>query len=94
MITIKSLTEKVRLRIAAVIRRSRHDEKKLLNVIEYLWQIIDDIDTASDMAKSNDKTYRKIVERKQKLRWKTGINTDGYTLDLSGIKENEIKAWL
>ena len=64
----------------------RPGRKELESTIEYLWQIIDDIDTAGDMAKSNDKAYREIVERKQRLRWKTGITTDGYDLDMSGIK--------
>ncbi len=60
------------------------DEKE--KVIEYLWQIIDDIDTASDIAKSNDVAYRNMVEKLQKKRWKTGITSDGHTLDLSKMK--------
>ena len=52
-------------------------------IIEYLWQIIDDIDTASDMAKSNNIAYRNMVEQLQKKRWNTGITTDGYNLDLT-----------
>ena len=56
------------------------------DIIEYLWQIIDDIDTASDMAKSNDVAYRNIVEKLQKKRWNTGITTDGYKLDLTKMK--------
>jgi len=51
-------------------------------MIEFLWQIIDDIDTASDWAKSNDVAYRKAVEKIQKRRWETGITTDGYTLTI------------
>lgn len=56
-------------------------------VIEYLWQIIDDIDTTSDMAKGNDVVYRNKVERLQKKRWRTGITTDGYKLDKTKMKE-------
>ena len=56
-------------------------------IIEHLWMIIDDIDTASDMAKSDDKLYRSIVERLQKLRWETGITTDGYSIFIP--KESE-----
>ena len=52
-------------------------------IIEYLWMIIDDIDTASDMAKYNDVAYRKMVEKLQNKRWKTGITSDGYALDMS-----------
>ena len=55
-------------------------------IIEYLWQIIDDIDTASDIAKSNDAVYRNMVEKLQKKRWNTNITTDGYKLDLTKMK--------
>ena len=55
-------------------------------IIEYLWQIIDDIDTASDIAKSNDVAYRNMVEKLQKKRWNIGITTDGYELDLTKMK--------
>jgi len=55
-------------------------------IIEYLWQIIDNIDTVSDMAKSNDVAYRNMVEKLQKKRWNTGITTDGYKLDLTKMK--------
>jgi len=48
--------------------------------IEFLWQIIDDIDTASDIAKGDNVLYRGQVERLQQKRWETGITTDGYTL--------------
>ncbi len=58
-------------------------EKK---IIEYLWQIIDDIDTTSDIAKSNDVAYRDMVEKLQKKRWDTGITTDGYKLDFTKMK--------
>ena len=55
-------------------------------IIEYLWQIIDDIDTASDIAKSNYVAYRNMVEKLQKKRWNTGITTDGYKLDYTNMK--------
>lgn len=51
---------------------------------EFLWSIIDDIDTASDVAKGNNVLYRTIVEGIQGRRWKCGVRTDGYTLDWSG----------
>ncbi len=53
-----------------------------VSIIEQLWTIIDDIDTYGDMAKSDDKLYRSMVERRQKERWGTGITTDGYTLNI------------
>ena len=55
-------------------------------IIEYLWQIIDDIDTASDQAKGNNEAYLNMVEKLQNKRWKTGITTNGYTLDLSKME--------
>ena len=51
-----------------------------LEGLETLWDILDDIDTASDMAKENDAWYRKRVEALQKKRWDTMITTDGYKL--------------
>lgn len=44
-----------------------------------LWQIIDDIDTYSDLAKDNDKMYRSLIVAKVKERF--GImKSDGYSL--------------
>lgn len=54
--------------------------------IKYLWSIIDDIDTTGDIAKFDDKFYRKRVEKLQKKRWDTGITSNGYGLDLSNMK--------
>jgi hypothetical protein len=51
-----------------------------LEALETLWGILDDIDTASDMAKENDAWYRKRVEALQKKRWDTMITTDGHKL--------------
>ena len=47
--------------------------------VEYLWKIIDDIDTASDAAKNNDKAFRSIVEAQQGKRH-LHITSDGYNL--------------
>ena len=44
-----------------------------------LWQIIDDIDTYSDMTKGNDKSFREAVERKVRERHKI-LESDGYNL--------------
>jgi hypothetical protein len=51
-------------------------------IIEKLWQIIDDIDTYSDMAKSDDKLYRGLVERRQKDRWKLPIDCDRHSITI------------
>lgn len=63
-------------------------EKELENTIEYLWNIIDNIDTFGDMAKDDDKLYRSLVEKEQKKRWNTGIKCDGYVLDISNLKNH------
>ena len=58
----------------------REAAEMALEALETLWDILDDIDTASDMAKENDAWYRKRVEALQKKRWDTTITTDGYKL--------------
>jgi len=63
--------------IIDVVSDSSKDE-----TIEFLWKLLDDIDTVSDWAKGNDVAYRRAVERIQKRRWDTGITTDGYTLHI------------
>jgi hypothetical protein len=73
-----------------------------LEALEKLWNIIDDIDTYSDMAKADEKLYRSLVERRQRQRFEeTGISTDGYELHggaITAIKaaleaKNEPVAW-
>ena len=51
-----------------------------------LWQIIDDIDTYSDMAKGNDKAFRDAVEKKVRQRFDILIS-DGYDLFIPKNKE-------
>jgi hypothetical protein len=46
---------------------------------QFLWGLLDDIDTASDRAKADDKAYRQIVERIQRRRFDVG-STDGQTV--------------
>ena len=70
---VKELTAQVAALEAEVMR--------LREIIEKLWVVIDDIDTYSDMAKADDKLYRSLVERRQKDRWGTRINCDGYKLE-------------
>ena len=67
--------------------------KLALEALEKLWNIIDDIDTYSDMAKADEKLYRSLVERRQRQRFEeTGISTDGY--ELHGGAITAIKAAL
>lgn len=58
-------------------------------IITTLWGIIDDIDTAGDVAKDDNAAYRATVESLQAKRWATGITTDGYGIFYPGT-ENEI----
>jgi hypothetical protein len=44
-------------------------------IIYRLWLILDDIDTWSDIAKSDNALYRAKVEGLQKLRWDV-VNSD------------------
>ena len=34
-----------------------------------LWMLLDDIDTADDVAKADDKLYRSLCQKHQKKRW-------------------------
>lgn len=47
-------------------------------IISFLWDLLDDIDSEDDVCKSNGKAYRKRVGQLQRLRWETGITTNGY----------------
>lgn len=64
----------------AIIKAKDEEIERLKSYIEKLWQIVDDIDTYGDMAKSNDAMFRSLVENKQKERWELPITTDGYKL--------------
>jgi hypothetical protein len=65
--------------------RLRKRIEELEHAVQFLWDLIDDIDTASDIAKSDDVWYRKRVECLQGRRWTTGITTDGYDLDTTKL---------
>lgn len=65
------------------------DENKIETyekVIEYLWQILDDIDNTSKIVKENNKRYRELVGFLHKKRWNTGIVSNENGLDYSAIK--------
>ena len=55
------------------------DTDRLRADVEFLWSLLDDIDTASDMAKCNDKWYRARVEAIQGKRHQR-VTSDGYSL--------------
>jgi hypothetical protein len=55
-------------------------------VSEELWHLLDDIDTADDMCKSDEKRYRATVRNIIKKRWKMNnvlVESDGYKLKWS-----------
>lgn len=49
-------------------------------IAQFLYGLLDDIDTASDMAKSDDSAYRKLVERIQARKREVVAECDGYTV--------------
>ena len=81
--------DEVNVRIESAITALRAalaepEQEQPVAIVEQLWAIIDDIDTYSDAAKSDDELYRRLVESRQADRWKTGITTDGYSLNIPG----------
>ena len=69
---------------------------ELLSLVGALWKLLDDIDTATDMAKNDDEGYRKAVEKIQAKRYDTGVGTDGYAVFAGGWPEgrNPQAEWL
>lgn len=55
------------------------DSARLRDTVEFLWQLLDEIDTAGDIARDNDAAYRQYVERLQRRRHER-VTTDGYGL--------------
>lgn len=49
-------------------------------IAKYLYQLLDDIDTADDLAKDNEKMYRNLVRKKQALKSVVGHSPDGYVI--------------
>ncbi len=51
-------------------------------IIVFLWNLLDDIDTLDDACKSDDHAFRNMTRNAQRRRFETGIKTDGYSLTL------------
>jgi len=49
-------------------------------IAEWLYMVLDDIDSADDMAKENDSLYRKTVYKLQRLKNEVGCSPDGQVL--------------
>lgn len=62
--------------------------EELLKVAQYLYQLLDDIDAAGDMAKGDDKLFREIVERTQTKKGAVVAECDGYTVTLKPLPTN------
>lgn len=56
-------------------------------VIEFLWDLLDHIDTLDDAIKQDDAAFRVAVRKAQRRRFETGITTDGYDLDMSALSD-------
>lgn len=50
-----------------------------LAAADFLFALLDDIDTAEDIAKSDDRIYRSLVHRAQRRRFEVA-STDGYSV--------------
>ena len=91
----QSQRDDIRMIVAALAKREEMAEG-YKQAATFLWGLLDDIDTAGDMAKADDKLYRAIVERHQRMRFNVG-STDGYSLELktdamlAAAKAQEVK---
>jgi hypothetical protein len=54
-------------------------ELDMKDVASYLWKLLDDIDTASDIANGDPDVYRHLVQNIQRKRFEVG-DTDGHTV--------------
>lgn len=50
-----------------------------------LWMLLDDIDTASDIAKSDDKLYRSLCDGIQKKRWEI-LSGEEFDIALAAVR--------
>ncbi len=67
--------------------RYRIPYDELHKVALYLYQIADDIDTVSDIAKGNDQAYRKMVTTIQKRKSNVLESCDGLTVVLKALSD-------
>ena len=61
-------------------------------VAQYLYQLLDDIDTVTDIVKADDKAYRAIVVRTQAKKAAVVAECDGYTVILRPLTANTVIA--
>lgn len=54
---------------------------EIAGVASYLYQLLDDIDTADDAARDNDAQYRTRVRKIQARKAAVVVSCDGYTVE-------------
>jgi hypothetical protein len=74
-------------RIAEIAMNNGRRAIRLEKVIEVLWDLLDEVDTAGDLAKGDDKLFRGLAEKAQAKRWATGITVDkdGQDINLENL---------
>lgn len=55
--------------------------EELMRIAEFLWQLLDNIDTLDDSCKDNDHAFRVQARAQQQRRWEVGTS-DGYSITL------------
>ena len=66
---------------------SNADEiEKWKTIANALFQLLDDIDTAEDIAKSNNKLFRSLVHKTHLKRYDFA-ETDGYNVKFKGVND-------
>jgi len=53
---------------------------ELYTVAQYLYGLLDDIDTATDIAKSDNRLYRAIADNTQARKQAVVLHNDGYVI--------------
>jgi hypothetical protein len=55
-------------------------------IIIFLWDLLDNIDTTNDIVKDDNKSFREITNVIQSKRWGCGVYCDGNNLFANGEK--------
>lgn len=61
--------------------------EEMHEVVQYLYKLLDDIDTCGDIAKNNDKLYRTMVEKIQSFKGLVVEDCDGYTVTFKPVSK-------
>ncbi len=66
--------------LKAQLAECKKDAERLESIAQYLYKLLDDIDTIGDMAKADDVLYRVLVEKTQVKKGQVVAECDGYTV--------------